>query len=69
MAAIRLLTFTGARLNEILTLRWEYINVEHGILLLPDSKNRAKVGALESGTGSAAGDSAARRKSLCDLRR
>ena len=42
IAAIRLLTFTGTRLSEILTLRWEYVNVEHGILLLPDSKTGQK---------------------------
>jgi integrase len=42
IAAIRLLTFTGARLSEILTLRWEYVNAEHGILLLPDSKTGQK---------------------------
>ena len=42
IAAIRLLTFTGARLSEILTLKWEYVNAEHGILLLPDSKTGQK---------------------------
>ncbi len=38
LAAIRLLTFTGARRNEILTLRWEHVSDEHGCLMLPDSK-------------------------------
>jgi integrase len=42
IAAIRLLTFTGARLGEILTLKWEYVNQEHGVLLLPDSKTGRK---------------------------
>jgi integrase len=42
IAAIRLLTFTGARLSEILTLKWEYVNQEHGVLLLPDSKTGRK---------------------------
>lgn len=42
IAAVRLLALTGARLNEILTLRWEYVNEEHGILLLPDSKTGRK---------------------------
>jgi integrase len=42
IAAIRLLTFTGARLSEILTLKWEYVNEEHGVLLLPDSKTGRK---------------------------
>jgi integrase len=41
VAAIRLLIFTGARLSEILTLRWDY--VEHSYLRLPDSKTGAKV--------------------------
>lgn len=42
VAAIRLLTFTGARRNEILTLRWEHVNEEHGCLMLPDSKTGRK---------------------------
>ena len=49
---IRLLLFTGARLSEILTLRWEYVDLERQCLNLPDSKTGAKVihlnpGALE----------------------
>src|SRR5262249_46757813 len=31
-AAVRLLLFTGARLSEVLTLRWNYIDQEHGII-------------------------------------
>jgi len=42
VAAIRLLTLTGARRNEILTLRWEHVNEEHGSLMLPDSKTGRK---------------------------
>jgi integrase len=42
IAAIRLLTFTGARLNEILMLRWQHVNEEHGLLVLPDSKTGRK---------------------------
>jgi integrase len=42
VAAIRLLTFTGARRNEILTLRWEHVSEEHESLLLPDSKTGRK---------------------------
>ena len=38
--AIRLLILTGARLNEIQTLKWEY--VREGFLALPDSKTGAK---------------------------
>ena len=37
-AALRLLILTGARLREILTLRWEWADLERGLLLLPDSK-------------------------------
>lgn len=40
--AIRLLLFTGARLSEVLTLRWEYIDEERGCIRLPDSKTGAK---------------------------
>lgn len=40
--AIRLLSLTGARLGEILSLKWEYINWEKGTLELPDSKTGAK---------------------------
>jgi integrase len=42
VAAIRLLIFTGARLNEILTLRWSYVDLQRGLLLLPDSKTGKK---------------------------
>ena len=43
ITAIRLLIYTGARLNEILTLRWEWVDLEHGYLYLPDSKTGQKV--------------------------
>jgi integrase len=42
-AAIRLLMFTGARLSEILSLKWSYIDLEQGIARLPDSKTGFKV--------------------------
>ena len=42
IAAIRLLTFTGARRNEILTLRWEHVSDEYESLMLPDSKTGRK---------------------------
>lgn len=42
VAALRLLSLTGARLSEILTLKWEYVNWERGTLELPDSKTGAK---------------------------
>ncbi|MFA5900071.1 MAG: tyrosine-type recombinase/integrase [Hyphomicrobium sp.] len=40
--AIRLLILTGARLNEILTLRWSYVDVSRRLLILPDSKTGEK---------------------------
>lgn len=43
LAAVRLLVFTGARVGEILGLRWEYVDFERGLLRLPDSKTGAKV--------------------------
>nr|WP_223215719.1 site-specific integrase [Rhizobium herbae] len=42
IAAIRLLILTGARLSEITTLRWEYVDLEHRLLRLPDSKTGKK---------------------------
>ena len=42
IAAIRLLTFSGARLSEVLTLRWEHVSEEHERLFLPDSKTGRK---------------------------
>ncbi len=41
-AALRLLILTGARLREILELKWEYVDFERGLLLLPDSKTGRK---------------------------
>ena len=42
IAALRLVIFTGARVSEILTLRWEWIVAAQGIARLPDSKTGAK---------------------------
>jgi integrase len=42
VAALRLLIFTGARLSEILTLRWVWIDTQQGVARLPDSKTGAK---------------------------
>ena len=42
VAAIRLLVFTGARLGEILGLRWSEVRADRGEARLPDSKTGAK---------------------------
>jgi integrase len=42
IAAIRLLIFTGARLGEILTLKWEQVHLDRQMLDLPDSKTGRK---------------------------
>jgi len=41
--AIRLLLLSGCRKAEILSLRWEWVDIERGVLRLPDSKTGAKV--------------------------
>lgn len=41
-AAVRLLLFTGARLSEILTLRWDHVDLPDHCLRLADSKTGAK---------------------------
>ena len=42
LGAIGLLILTGARLTEILTVKWEHVDLEHGVLQLPDSKTGKK---------------------------
>jgi integrase len=42
IAAVKLLVFTGARLGEVLGLRWKWIDFERGEARLPDSKTGAK---------------------------
>jgi integrase len=41
-AALRLLILTGARLREILNLEWRHVDLERGLLHLPDSKTGKK---------------------------
>jgi integrase len=43
VAAIRLLALTGARVGEILSLQWTFVDLERRMLLLPDSKTGQKV--------------------------
>lgn len=47
-AAIRLLLFTGCRLREILHLEWSHVDIERGLLLLPDSKTGKKTVILSA---------------------
>lgn len=42
IACFKLLLFTGARLGEILTLLWQWIDWERGLARLPDSKTGRK---------------------------
>lgn len=41
--AVRLLILTGCRLNEIMTLKWENVDIADNVLRLPDSKTGAKI--------------------------
>lgn len=43
LAALHLLMFTGMRPGEALALRWEDVDLQRGLLHLPDSKTGAKV--------------------------
>ena len=46
--ALIFLLLTGSRLNEILKLKWSYVDLERGLLLLPDSKTGKKAITLNS---------------------
>jgi integrase len=43
IVAVRLLALTGCRLNEIMKLRWEHVDLSDEVLRLPDSKTGAKM--------------------------
>jgi integrase len=47
-AALRLLLFIGCRLREILHLRWQDVDFERGLLLLPKSKTGKKTVVLNA---------------------
>ncbi len=47
-AALRLLLFTGARVGEILSLKWAHVDFDRGLLLLPDSKTGRKTIVLNA---------------------
>jgi integrase len=42
VAAIRLLILTGGRLREILDAQWQHVDIERGVIFLPDSKTGSK---------------------------
>lgn len=46
IAAIRLLALTGCRLGEILSLRWDYVDIEQSALALPDAKTGARIHSI-----------------------
>ncbi|MBB1249133.1 site-specific integrase [Rhizobium sp. G21] len=48
VAAIRFLILTGCRRHEALTLRWEWLDFDHNLAKLPDSKTGKKVLLLGS---------------------
>ena len=48
--AFRLLMFTGARLQEILTLQWSHIDFERGLINLADSKTGRKTIVMSGAT-------------------
>jgi integrase len=45
-AALRLLLLTGCRVSEILNLRWTEVDIQRGLLFLPDSKTGRKTVVL-----------------------
>lgn len=49
IAAIRLLILTGARLREILHAQWSQVDLERGVIFLPDSKTGRKPIYLSAG--------------------
>jgi len=42
-SAVRLLMLTGCRKSEIVSLRWEWLDLERGYLRLPDGKTGARL--------------------------
>lgn len=46
VSCIQLLLLTGCRLGEIQKLKWDYVDLDAGLLRLPDSKTGAKLVAI-----------------------
>ena len=68
-AAIRLLMLTGCRRNEILTLRWEDVDLDEGELHLRGRQDRAAGGSSVAGRGDACCWPAARSRQSVGLSR
>lgn len=47
IGAVRLLMFTGARLREILNLRWDQVDLDAGLLLLDHHKTKRRTGQIK----------------------
>lgn len=56
ISALTFLLLTGARLNEVLKLKWSYVDIERGLLLLPDSKTGKKAITLNSASAAILGE-------------
>jgi integrase len=67
VAAIRLLMLTGARLREVLGLRWEWIHLERGLIFLPTSKTGRKTIVLNAAALDILQDLAARSRALSPM--
>lgn len=65
IAAVRLLLFTGCRRGELLSLRWEDVNFDAGVLDLPDSKTGRKVIVLNAPARQVLDSLAKQRKDGC----
>lgn len=47
--ALLLLLFTGCRRGEVISLKWEYVDLEHSVIRLPDSKTGQRSHTLGRG--------------------
>jgi len=52
IAALRVISLTGARLREVLNLKWDYVDLDQNVLNLPESKTGAKTIYLNNSAAS-----------------